>query len=166
MGFRFRKTLGKGPLKMTVSKSGIGYSVGSKGFRVTKKAGGGTRTTASIPGTGISYTSDSKKGKKTTAKHSATTKNAVAKTSAIQTKSRKTGGCLTTCLWIFGICLVIGLSLIATVVMSKILACVLPFIAKLLKLDPAMMAAPLISTIVDALSLVLYFTIAAMILPI
>lgn len=62
------------------------------------------------------------------------------------------------------VCLVIGLSLIATVVMSKILACVLPFIAKLLKLDPAMMAAPLISTIVDALSLVVYFAIAAMLL--
>ena len=64
------------------------------------------------------------------------------------------------------VCLVIGLSLIATVVMSKILACVLPFIAKLLKLDPAMMAAPLISTIVDALSLVVYFAIAAMILSV
>ena len=59
------------------------------------------------------------------------------------------------------VCLVIGLSLIATVVMSKVLGCTLPFIAKTLKLDPAMMAAPLISTIVDALSLVLYFTIAA-----
>lgn len=58
MGFRFRKTFGKGPFKMTVSKSGVGYSVGGKGFRVTKKAGGGTRTTASIPGTGISYTKD------------------------------------------------------------------------------------------------------------
>lgn len=62
------------------------------------------------------------------------------------------------------VCLVIGLSLIATVVMSKVLGCTLPFIAKTLKLDPAMMAAPLISTIVDALSLVLYFTIAALLL--
>ena len=62
------------------------------------------------------------------------------------------------------VCLVIGLSLIATVVMSKLLACVLPFIAKKLKLDPAMMAAPLISTIVDSLSLVVYFAIAGMIL--
>ena len=62
------------------------------------------------------------------------------------------------------VCLVIGLSLIATVVMSKLLACVLPFIAKKFKLDPAMMAAPLISTIVDSLSLVVYFAIAGMIL--
>ena len=64
------------------------------------------------------------------------------------------------------VCLVIGLSLIATVVMSKVLACVLPFAAKLLKLDPAMMAAPLISTIVDSLSLVVYFAIAAMLLTV
>ena len=64
------------------------------------------------------------------------------------------------------VCLVIGLSLIATVVMSKVLACVLPFAAKLLKLDPAMMAAPLISTIVDSLSLVVYFAIAGMILSV
>ena len=62
------------------------------------------------------------------------------------------------------VCLVIGLSLIATVVMSKLLACVLPFIAKKFKLDPAMMAAPLISTIVDSLSLLVYFAIAGMIL--
>ena len=64
------------------------------------------------------------------------------------------------------VCLVIGLSLVATVVMSKLLACVLPFIAKKLKLDPAMMAAPLISTIVDSLSLVVYFAIAAMMLSV
>ena len=64
------------------------------------------------------------------------------------------------------VCLVIGLSLIATVVMSKILACVLPFIAKCFKLDPAMMAAPLISTIVDSLSLVVYFTVASLVLSV
>lgn len=58
MGFRFRKSFGKGPFRVTVSKSGVGYSVGGKGFRVTKKAGGGMRTTASIPGTGISYVKD------------------------------------------------------------------------------------------------------------
>ena len=58
MGFRFRKSFGKGPFRVTVSKSGVGYSVGTKGFRYTKKAGGGTRTTASIPGTGISYVTE------------------------------------------------------------------------------------------------------------
>lgn len=66
MGFRFRKSFGKGPFRVTVSKSGVGYSVGGKGFRYTKKAGGGTRTTASIPGTGISYVKDSGSKAKTT----------------------------------------------------------------------------------------------------
>ena len=55
MGLRFRKSLNFGPMRVNVSKSGVGASAGCKGFRVTKKAGGGTRTTASIPGTGISY---------------------------------------------------------------------------------------------------------------
>lgn len=61
MGLNFRKSIKIGPAKVNLSKSGIGYSVGTKGLRVTKKAGGGTRTTASIPGTGISYSSSSKK---------------------------------------------------------------------------------------------------------
>ena len=61
MGFRFRKSFGAGPFRVNLSKSGIGYSVGGKGFRYTKKAGGGARTTVSIPGTGISYVQDSKK---------------------------------------------------------------------------------------------------------
>lgn len=61
MGLRFRKSYGKGPFRLNVSKSGVGYSVGAKGFRVTKKADGGTRTTASIPGTGISYVNESGK---------------------------------------------------------------------------------------------------------
>lgn len=55
MGFRFRKSANFGPFRVNLSKSGVGYSVGGKGFRVTKKANGGVRTTASIPGTGISY---------------------------------------------------------------------------------------------------------------
>lgn len=55
MGFRFRKSLNFGPFRINFSKSGIGYSFGGKGFRVAKTATGKTRTTASIPGTGISY---------------------------------------------------------------------------------------------------------------
>lgn len=55
MGFRFRKSIKAGPLRINLSKSGVGYSVGTKSFRYTKKANGGTRTTTSIPGTGISY---------------------------------------------------------------------------------------------------------------
>lgn len=74
MGFRFRKSTSFGPFRINLSKSGIGYSVGTKGFRVTKKATGGTRTTASIPGTGISYVKEdsqkSKAGENTMAKKS------------------------------------------------------------------------------------------------
>lgn len=58
MGFRFRKSVNLGPLRLNFSKSGVGYSVGVKGFRATKKADGGFRTTASVPGTGISYVRD------------------------------------------------------------------------------------------------------------
>ena len=55
---------------------------------------------------------------------------------------------------------VIGLSIIATVVLAKTVGCVLPMIAKKLHFDPAIMAAPLISTIVDACSVFLYCNIA------
>lgn len=59
MGFRFRKSikLGKG-FRINLSKSGVGWSMGTKAFRYTKKAGGGSRTTSTIPGTGISYSKD------------------------------------------------------------------------------------------------------------
>ena len=63
MGFRFRKSFGKGPFRVTISKSGVSYSAGIKGFRYTKKANGGTRITSSIPGTGISYVTDSRQNK-------------------------------------------------------------------------------------------------------
>lgn len=68
MGFRYRKSVKSGPFRVNLSKSGVGYSVGVKGFRFTKKASGGTRTTTSIPGTGISYVKDSKKQSRNTAK--------------------------------------------------------------------------------------------------
>lgn len=64
MGFRFRKSINLGGgFRINLSKSGVGYSWGTKGYRITKKASGGTRTTASIPGTGISYVSDTKKSR-------------------------------------------------------------------------------------------------------
>ena len=62
MGFRFRKSANFGPLRVNFSKSGVGYSVGGKGFRVTKRADGKTQTTASVPGTGIAYTKVSGSG--------------------------------------------------------------------------------------------------------
>lgn len=58
MGLRFRKSVKLGPFRINFSKSGIGYSYGVKGYRVTHKADGGVRKTASIPGTGISYVTE------------------------------------------------------------------------------------------------------------
>jgi magnesium transporter len=56
--------------------------------------------------------------------------------------------------------LMVSLSLFVTVLMAKSVGCVLPMIAKKLRLDPAIMAAPLITTIIDAASLLVYFSIA------
>ncbi|AII10611.1 MULTISPECIES: DUF4236 domain-containing protein [Rhodococcus] len=56
MGFRIRKSIQIVPgVRMNVSRSGIGYSVGGKGVRVTKHANGRVSRTVSIPGTGISH---------------------------------------------------------------------------------------------------------------
>ena len=62
MGFRFRKSINLGGgFRINLSRSGIGCSWGTKGFRVTKTAKGTTRVTTSIPGTGISYSTETKK---------------------------------------------------------------------------------------------------------
>lgn len=60
--------------------------------------------------------------------------------------------------------IVLGLTLIGTVCLAKTLGCVLPMFAKRLKLDPAIMAAPLITTIVDTCSILIYFKIAVSIM--
>ena len=60
--------------------------------------------------------------------------------------------------------LVIVLSLMLAIVLAKIIGCILPMLAEKMKLDPAIMAAPLITTIVDASSLLIYFKIASMLL--
>lgn len=62
--------------------------------------------------------------------------------------------------------IVLGLTLVGTVCLSKMLGCALPMFAKKLKLDPAIMAAPLITTIVDSCSILIYFTIAVSIMKI
>ena len=56
--------------------------------------------------------------------------------------------------------LVISLAVMAVVVVSKTIGCSLPIVAKLLKLDPALMAGPLITTLVDTISLIIYFALA------
>ena len=61
---------------------------------------------------------------------------------------------------------IIAFSLVAVVVISKFIGCTLPLIAEHIHLDPALMAAPLISTIVDICSTLLYFKIATIVLQI
>ena len=60
--------------------------------------------------------------------------------------------------------LVVCLALCVTVVLAKVVGCLLPIGAKAVKLDPAVMASPFITTIVDALSLLVYFLFAKMLL--
>ena len=64
------------------------------------------------------------------------------------------------------IALTVALALLVTVLLAKTVGGVLPMAAKLCHADPAIMAAPLITTIVDAISLVVYFQIASALLPI
>lgn len=59
---------------------------------------------------------------------------------------------------------VVGLTLIFTSIIANILGCVLPMLAKKLKFDPAIMASPLITTIVDLCSMLVYFNIATWIM--
>jgi magnesium transporter len=60
--------------------------------------------------------------------------------------------------------LAVTVSLCITVLIAKSVGCMLPIVAKKLRLDPALMAAPLITTIVDAASLLVYFSIAKLVL--
>ncbi len=62
------------------------------------------------------------------------------------------------------ISIAVSLTLAITVVASKVVGGTLPLLAKKLKLDPAIMAGPLITTIVDGLSLIVYFSIASVML--
>ena len=64
------------------------------------------------------------------------------------------------------VALTVALALFVTVMLAKTVGGVLPMAAKLCHADPAIMAAPLITTIVDAISLVVYFRIACTLLPI
>ena len=64
----------------------------------------------------------------------------------------------------FGVSLVVSLSLVADILLAKIIGAVLPMLAQRFGKDPAIMASPLITTLVDALSLLIYFLLAAAVL--
>jgi hypothetical protein len=73
MGFSYRKSVKMGPFRVTASKSGVSYSVGVKGARVTKRANGRVQTTLSVPGTGLRYTSTTGARKKPASRATAST---------------------------------------------------------------------------------------------
>ncbi|PKM50855.1 MAG: magnesium transporter [Firmicutes bacterium HGW-Firmicutes-7] len=60
--------------------------------------------------------------------------------------------------------IIVGLTLVGTALMAALIGGILPVIAKKIKLDPAIMATPLISTITDATTLLIFFTISAVVL--
>ena len=64
------------------------------------------------------------------------------------------------------VALVVCVTMALTVLAAKIVGCTLPILAKKLGFDPAVMASPFITTIVDALSLLVYFAIATRVLHI
>ena len=66
----------------------------------------------------------------------------------------------------FLIALVVSLTLIGTIIMAKLVGSILPLLASKIGFDPAVMANPLISTVCDSLSLIIYFAIATNILKI
>ena len=62
------------------------------------------------------------------------------------------------------ICVVVVLSVFVTVIVAKAIGCILPIGARVLGMDPAIMASPMITTIVDAVSLMVYFQLACWLL--
>lgn len=83
MGLRHRKSfrLGGG-FRVNLSKSGVGYSWGGKGYRISKRSAGGVQSTISLLGTGLSYTTNLSRKKNTAS--SASTRRTVSPSSARQ----------------------------------------------------------------------------------
>ena len=63
------------------------------------------------------------------------------------------------------VALVVAISLVVTIVASKLIGCLLPIAARKAGMDPAVMASPLITTVVDATALITYFQVACWLLP-
>jgi hypothetical protein len=53
MAWSFRKGIGLGPVRINLSKTGVGFSIGARGFRLGRDARGRSYTHTSLPGTGI-----------------------------------------------------------------------------------------------------------------
>ena len=63
------------------------------------------------------------------------------------------------------VALVVSLTLVVAVVAAKLVGCALPMLADKIGLDPVVMASPLITTIVDAMALIVFFNTALLLLP-
>ena len=63
-----------------------------------------------------------------------------------------------------GVTMTVSLTLLTTIILSKMIGGILPLIAEKLKVDPTIMAGPLITTIVDTLVLFVYFEIATVLI--
>lgn len=55
MGFTYRKSASIGPFRVNISRRGVGYSIGGRGFRTGVNASGRRYSTFSLPGTGLGY---------------------------------------------------------------------------------------------------------------
>jgi hypothetical protein len=62
MGFYYRRSMRMGPFRVNLSRSGVGYSVGGRGFRTGVSSRGRRYTNVSIPGTGVGYRTSRKSG--------------------------------------------------------------------------------------------------------
>ena len=62
MGFYFRKSMSVGPFRVNLSRGGVGWSVGGRGFRTGASGRGRRYTTISIPGTGMGYRTSARNG--------------------------------------------------------------------------------------------------------
>jgi hypothetical protein len=62
MGFYFRRSLNLGPLRVNLSRGGVGVSIGGRGFRAGRSGSGRKYTNVSIPGTGVGYRTSPRNG--------------------------------------------------------------------------------------------------------
>ena len=72
-------------------------------------------------------------------------------------------------LWLFtsygpAVAAVVSVTMCITILLAKSIGCTLPILAKSIKLDPALMASPIITTVVDAASLLILFSLARVVL--
>lgn len=63
MSFSFRKLFNLGPFRISLGKTGTGFSLGIPGIRVSQQADGSRQLTLSVPGTGLRYTKNLGQGK-------------------------------------------------------------------------------------------------------